>query len=101
MTHPDTLTIPRAVVEPAYLMSPDGKCYAPSKPPLSAGNAGGTLLTLYTATAIAAARVQAINECEAAIKSSTKGWGNSAHEVGLFAALDAIRALIEMKANRE
>ena len=49
---------------------------------------------LYTATAIAAARVQAINECEAAIKSSTKGWGNSAHEVGLFAALDAIRALI-------
>ena len=94
MTHPDTLTIPRAVVEPAYLMSPDGQCYAPSKPPLSAGNAKGTLLTLYTATAIAAARVQAINECEAAIKSSTKGWGNSAHEVGLFAALDAIRALI-------
>ena len=46
-----------AVVEPAYLMSPDGKCYAPSKPPLSAGNAKGTLLTLYTATAIAAARV--------------------------------------------
>ena len=49
-------------VEPAYLMSPDGKCYAPSKPPLSAGNAKATLLTLYTATAIAAARVQALEE---------------------------------------
>lgn len=96
MTHPDTLTIPRAVVEPAYLMSPDGKCYAPSKPPLSAGNAKGTLLTLYTATAIAAARVQAINECLSALVADDGMKVISAEE-----AVAAIRALIEMKANRE
>ena len=71
---------------------PDYWAYHP-KPPHHRRD--GSMYTLdQLNTAIAAARVQAINECEAAIKSSTKGWGNSAHEVGLFAALDAIRALI-------
>ena len=49
-------------------------------------------------TAIAAARVQMVHNCETAIKSSAKGWGNSANEVGLFAALDAIRALLGKEA---
>ena len=95
MTHPDTLQIPRAVVEPAYLMSPDGKCYAPSKPPLSAGNAEGTLLTLYTATAIAAARVAALEEVVALCDPDALGLEQGDDcATGVYRVEKAIRALI-------
>ena len=47
-------------------------------------------------TAIAAARVQAINECISALVADDKTKATSAEE-----AVAAIRALIEMKANRE
>ncbi len=76
-------------VEPAYLMSPDGKCYAPSKPPLSAGNAEGTLLTLYTASAIAAARVQENERCVQALEALWHSNDDSTKK-----CIAAIRALI-------
>lgn len=54
-THIDGLMLEKSLAnlkaqEPAYLLTPDGKCYAyGSAQPLSAGHADATLLKLYTA----------------------------------------------------